>query len=495
MLKLLFALIAGALLALAFAPIGVFSFAYFAPAILLYVWLRSTPGQSFWQGLIFGFGFFGVGTSWIYISIHNFGNANAWLAGLITFLFLLILALYPATQGYVLRKFFGKNKTAICLGAFPATWVLWEFLRSWLFSGFPWLFLGYSQMPTPLKGLAPLFGVYGVSLAVAMIAGCLALLAQYTSRWIKLGCVFIILFWLGLGWWYSDREWTQATTEKPISVAIVQGNIPQTLKWNPDKLRNILKIYWQLTQPNLKAQLIVWPEAAIPAFPSQLTPFIQRLQQQISKHKTYLITGAPIKGNQENEYYNGLLVFGKNQQHYYKRHLVPFGEYVPLAFLFKNVMGYFNIPMSSFTSGPADQAKLKLGNLTIAPFICYEIAFPLEVIQSVLGTNVIVTISDDSWFGRSFALGQHLQMAQLQALSTGRPALLSTNTGISAVISDQGEISQKAPIDKRVVLQALITPRTGKTPLMRWNYYPVLVIVIFLLFSAWRRRNKGGNIE
>ncbi|MCH9644129.1 MAG: apolipoprotein N-acyltransferase [Gammaproteobacteria bacterium] len=483
MLKCLLALIAGALLPLALAPFNIYPLAFFSTAILLFLWMNASNKHSFLYGLFFGIGMFAVGSSWIYISIHQFGNAAPWLSYLITCLFILALALYPATLGWAFTGIFKrKTDTKRALFVFPSLWVLWEALRGWMFGGFPWLLLGYSQLDTPLRGWAPIIGVYGVSWIVAFISGSLVLLARRNSSLIKGICVTFMALFVLLGWGMNKIHWTKPLHKK-IKVSLVQGNIPTTVKWDSNQVLNVLQTYKNLTEKHWSSKLIIWPEAAIPAFPYQVSSYLQTLTQQTRQHRSTIITGIPISDSQQN-YYNGLIVLGKKPQRYLKRHLVPFGEYTPLQSIFGALMHQFNIPMSNFSPGPSNQKPLLIDHIKIAPFICYETAFPVLALNSTIGTNMVVAILDDGWFGKSIALPQQMQMSQMRALETGRPVLTSANTGITGFINPQGIIVSAAPIDKQVVLTRSVYPTVGNTPLMIWNYYPMLGLIIILLLLS-----------
>lgn len=480
-LTLLFSLISGALLPLSFAPFNLYTFAFILPAILLFIWLRSSAKMAFWCGWLFGIGFFGTGASWIYISIYQFGNASMPLALFITALFVLAMGLYPATLGYIFRKSFsGFSDAKNCLLIFPSLWVAWEYFRSVLFTGFPWLLLGYSQLNTPLKGFAPIFGIYGLSLFTALISGALVLLATKQKRIHKIIALIIIFGLIGIGFIAENHAWTQPIG-KPIQASLIQGNIPQATKWDAAYVKDNIRIYQDLTLQNINSQLIVWPEGAFPVYEQDAKNFIDQLSAVAETNHSNIIFGLPIYKSTTQQYYNGLLLIGDNHGEYLKKQLVPFGEYIPLPSVFGRAMKYFDIPMSGFSAGPAKQPELRIDQIRISPFICYEIAFPEEVLHSAKQSELLVTLSDDSWFGKSIALAQHLQMAQMRSLETGRPQLLSTNTGITAFISPLGEIMKTAPIDQRVVITSDVQPMTGKTPLMRWNYYPVSEIIVIML--------------
>lgn len=475
------ALLSGAALTLAFSPFDIYSIAFFAPAILLYIFLSAKPKQAVGFGWLFGFGFFATGSSWVYVSIHQFGNASAPLAGFITLLFCAFLGLFFALFGYVFRKFFARvSELKQSLLVFPALWVLLEYLRSVLFSGFPWLLAGYADLTTPLKGFAPIFGIYGLSLITILISGALVVVLKPGNKMPKLLALSIIFATVFVGWMFENHSWTKPAGGL-IKVSLIQGNIPQTVKWDPSYLMQNINVYKHLTFENWSSELIVWPEGAMPIYAQDAAQFINQLGMLAKKNHSNILFGVPIRNDKTGQYYNGLMLIGENEGQYLKRHLVPFGEYTPLMSIFGKAMQYFNIPMSSFTAGPKHQPDLVVNHIRIAPFICYEIAFPEQVLNASMHSELLLTVSDDSWFGHSLALTQQLQMSQMRSLETGRYQLLDTNTGITAFISPFGDIIQGAPIDQRVVITSRVQPMTGKTPLMKWCYYPVVAMVLLML--------------
>ncbi|PMB54264.1 Apolipoprotein N-acyltransferase/Copper homeostasis protein CutE [Coxiella-like endosymbiont] len=458
--------------------------AFISPAILLAIWECSTPLQSLWRGCLFGLGFFGIGTSWVYVSIHQFGNANIPLAVLITILFICILSIFIGIQGFSFSLTFRhKSMVTTSLFTFPAWWVIWEWFRSKLFTGFPWLFLGYSQIYSPLKGFAPLIGIYGVSLIVALISGSLYLIFIHKKGKIKISSVLLIVILLIIGGKLTSRQWTHPQ-KKILQISIVQGNIHQTIKWDINCLFSILHTYYSETSKYWKSDIIVWPETGIPIYPQEIPSFMDSLNKKAKKYQTALIAGIPIYHEKTQQVFNGLTVFGEGHGIYLKRHLVPFGEYLPFTRFFSSVIKYFNIPMSNLSSGQWNQPAIYAKNISFAPFICYEIAYPFEVLNSMEGKAFIVVVSDDSWFNDTIASAQQLQIAQMRALETGRYLIYSTNTGITAIIDPSGKISQSVPKNKLIVLMGQITPMSGKTPLMKWNYYPILgIVIIFILLE------------
>lgn len=462
MIKLFFlGLLAGIPLTFAFAPFHVYSLAFLSPALLLGIWLRQSAKQACWTGLSFGIGFFGTGASWVEICIQEFGGANVWLAVGVTALFIIALALYPATLGYVFRRFFqnySPSKNALLI--FPLLWVVWEYLRSTLFTGFPWLLLGYAQIDTPLRGFGPLIGVYGLSWLTAIVSGILVLIFVYK----KFSPLFLFLIIFSTAFGFADHVWT-TPYRNPITISLIQGNMPQYEKWDPVRAENNALIYKNLTAQHWSSQLIVWPEGALPWYSKDIESFLETLRKTAIAHHSAIMLGIPISSD-KNTFFNGILLLGKNVGEYRKQHLVPFGEYTPLPAIFERAMGYFDIPMSHFTPGDAHQVFLQLDDIHIAPFLCYEIAFQNEVLADARNSNLLATLSDDSWYGKSIAAAQHLQITQMRSLETGRPQLVATNTGITAFVSPLGKITNAAPLRERTVLTATIQPMQGDTPLL-----------------------------
>lgn len=486
--KILLALISGCLLTLGFAPWNYFLLGILAPTFLLLLLLKATPKQGFWIGLSFGLGLFGSGVSWVFISIHVYGATPIPLALILTGLFALTLALFIAPGTWLFCRYFPHNTASKLLLAFPACWVLMEWVRSWLLSGFPWLYVGYTQLTSPLHGYAPLFSVYGVSF-LTLLTGSLLVTAFVThrKRW-YLSLAAIALIWVG-GAALSLIHWT-TPLGKPISVSIIQGNIPQELKWDPKQFASTMQTYYDLTEPRWsQARLIVWPEAAIPVPQNYAADFLQTLTEEAAAHHSTLIAGIPLL-NPAGSYYNAMLSLGGPEQgSYYKRHLVPFGEYVPLESLLRGIINFFNLPMSDIIPGPAHQTSLTIDHTLIAPYICYEIAYPSLVRGDFPAAHLIITISDDSWFGHSIAQAQHLEIAQMRSLETGRQQIFSTNDGTTAIIDAQGKIIASIPPFAEGVLNGSVQPMQGTTPWIWLGLWPLLVLLaLFLLIARLRQR-------
>lgn len=480
------ALIAGAALTLAFAPFYLYPLAVICPAILLRSWLTVSPKRAFLRGALFGLAWFTTGVYWVFISIHTFGEAPIWLASVITGGFIVILALFPALNGYFLNRYFPKETLTKYIFAFPATWVGLEWLRSILFTGFPWLLLGYSQVNSPLKGFAPLFSVYGDSLMVTISSGLLV----YAIRQVKqrqFRKMYVSLFIMGLIWsiggTLSAITWT-TPDGKPIQVSLVQGNIPQTVKWSPDFILPTLDRYSALTKPHWNSRLIIWPEAAIPITLQDAQDFINEISTFASKRHATLMTGIPVKLENRDQYYNTIISVGVDRGFYLKRRLVPFGEYVPLQSWLHGLLGFLNIPMSAFVPGPDVPRPLEVGKIKIAAFICYEIAYP-ELVRSRDGhIGLLLTVSNDAWFGHSVAQAQHLEIAQMRALELGRPLLFVSNDGITATLLPNGKIKSAAPTHIAYVLTDSVQPMTGDTPWQQFGMDPVLIALLSMLIAA-----------
>jgi apolipoprotein N-acyltransferase len=492
LLKDLAAALLGVMLTFAFAPYEIFPLAILSIVFLLALWLNVSPKRAFWLGFLFGIGLFGAGVSWVFISIHQIGGVPIPLAILITSGLVAFLALYPAFTGYFTNRIFVHTKstnlhTAKIVLAFPAIWVFSEWIRGWFFTGFPWLFLGYSQTNSPLRGFAAILGVYGVSLAVVMTAALIfnAILGyqqkKYRSTYIN---IFIVCsIWI-VGGLISLVPWTKPT-DKAIPIALVQGNISQTIKWSEDHLQLSLDTYEKLTAPLWgKVKIIIWPEAAVPISLQDAASFIDRLDEKAVANNSTLILGIPIRTADEKAYYNSIITLGNYKQVYSKRQLVPFGEYTPLSDVFAHALKFMDVPMSNMVAGNFFQSPLALGPIRILPSICYEIAYP--DLMRTLDRNIsfLLTITNDAWFGKSNAQAQHLQMAKMRAIEMGRSVVFVSNDGITAIIGPDGKIESMAPPHTTYVLIGKVAPMEGLTPWMRYGSDPTLVLLIFLLLYA-----------
>jgi len=478
------ALLSGASLPLAFEPFAFFPLAFIAPAILFYLWLDADRRQAALGGFLFGVGLFGVGVSWVYVAIHDFGFASLPLAAFLTALFVVFLALYYALLGYLavwLRQVLSghrHHRVISLLLLFPALWVLMEWIRGWFLTGFPWLNLGYSQIDNGLSGFAPLLGVYGLSWITALAASLLLMLLLYRNRRMQLLLLggFVLLHLIGFG--LNQIEWTRPHG-KPLKVSLIQGDLPQVTKWDPQALRDRLMRYAELTEQNWDSDLIVWPENAVTTFYHNIKDgYLKSLQQRALQHHTDIVLGLPVMDRKNRKYYSSMISVGSSPGMYHKKHLVPFGEYVPLESLLRGMIDFFDLPMSSFSPGSEQQPLLHAAGQPVAITVCYEDVFGEEVIQQLPQATLLINGSNNAWYGDSFAPHQHLQISRMRALETGRPLLRVTTNGITALVNHKGVIMARAPQFETAVLSGEVQPRSGTTPYILAGNYPVLLLLI-----------------
>ena len=478
----LLVMFAGAAAVTAFAPFGWFPVATLSLAVLFNQWLGDTRKLAFRHGLLFGAGFFAAGISWVFISIKVYGHVVAPVAISITAGLIVFLSLYPALLGYFLVRAFRMITPAALLVAMPAGWIMAEWLRGWVFSGFPWLTMGSSQIDGPLGGYAPVLGVFGTGWTVALSA---ALLVAIFRGWYRLpGLVLLLLLWGG-GYLLNSIQWTEPRGDA-LQVALVQGNISQDDKWAPENLLNTFSRYSELTFNETDVDLVVWPETAIPAFYDQVEDnFIAYLETELEKTGTSLLTGVPVLEKETWEYYNAVISLGGEQAFYYKQHLVPYGEYLPLRWLIGNTLDALAVPNADFSSGGPSQTLLQAAGYPVSSSICYEIVFGEQIIRDLPEAAMLVNISNDAWFGNSLAPHQHLEMSRMRAKETGRPMLRATNTGISAIIDHEGNIVEQGPQFETAVVSSAVIPMRGATPYVLLGNAPVVVFSFVSLPLCW----------
>jgi len=485
------ALPCGLLLALAFAPTSVAALAFLCPAALFLLWHRAPPRQAAWRGFLFTGGTFLAGTYWIYHSVHLIGQAPVWIALFLMLGLVAIMGSYTALLGYTAARWGPSAGLLRWLVLLPAGWVLTEWVRGWFLSGFPWLALGYSQLETPLSGYAPVSGVYGTSLAAALMAGAVVtlLLGRRAARLTALGLVLVIVI---AGALLTRVEWT-APRGAQVSVALVQGAVPQSMKWEAGQRERTLELYAGLTAPYLGTDIIVWPEAALPALERDIRPFLDSLRAAARGRGSDVILGQLRRDPETGAYYNALLALGASEQWYDKRRLVPFGEFFPVPAQVREWLRLMNLPYSDFEAGADDQPPLAAAGETLAPTICYEDAYASEQLQLVRNSTLLVNVTNDAWFGDSTAPHQHLDISRMRALETGRPMLRATNDGVTALIAHDGALMATLPQFQAGVLTGTVQPRVGHTPYVRLGNWPVLLIVFaaLALGIAWPRRRGG----
>lgn len=489
--------LAGAAQTLSFSPFYFWPAALLSLLAILYLTARTAPGKLFRDGWLVGLGLFGSGTSWVYVSIHDYGMTSMPVAATLTLVFVAFLALFPAVGFWLWGKLAYSRRA--WLWTFPAIWVLTDWVRGFLFTGFPWLYLGTTQVDGPLAPWAPVLGVHGVTLLMVTSATALyaAVSAWRDSTRAGLGyatpLTVAVLPWL-MAWPLGTVQWTEREQE-PVTFAAMQGNIAQQIKWEPEHLRDQLVQYLTMTEGYWDRDLILWPETAIPVPSVDAGPVIERIRARTAAHGTTLLTGIPWYGYAEelerDAFHNSMTVIGEGQGFYHKQKLVPFGEYVPFEVWLRGLIGFFDLPMSSFSPGPENQGLLTVGDRPINTFICYEIAYPDFVAAGSRSTDYLVTVSNDAWFGDSIAPLQHLQLARMRALETGRFLLRGTNNGVTALIDERGQVLKSAPRFEVAVLKGELYPVKGSTPFMWWQSWPVIVLLAAVLGLAGWRRHKS----
>ena len=474
------AAVAGILFTLAFAP---FNCAYLAPvalSLLFACWQDITPRRAMLRGYLFGLGSFGLGVSWVYISIHDFGHASWLSASLLTSLFVGFWALFPALAGYLSVKIKPISRGLISMMIMPVVWLLIEYFRGyWVLNGFPWLQIAYSQLETPLAGYIPLIGAYGTGFLTALTASVIVFMFHAKKHRLLLSIILTALW--ATGSVLQTIKWTHAIGH-PIRVSLIQGNITQDKKWLPENKLNTLQYYKTMTEAHWDSAVIVWPETSIPAYLSEVNEwFLLPLSQAAQQHNVDLIVSLPAHGNSEGEKYNAVMTLGKETGLYRKKHLLPFGEYLPWQPVSGFVLNNLGLRLGNFTPGSINQPLLKAGGYPFITSICYEDAFGDAGIIGLPDAAYLVNVTNDGWFGNSIEPHQHLQIARMRAMETGRFLLRSTNTGATAIIAPDGKIIRHAPLFKATVLTGDITPMGGMTPYARLGDKPIILVLLILL--------------
>ncbi len=491
---LLLPLAAGALSILGFAPLYWWPVPILALALLFHTWAGSGSAlQAALSGFAFGLGYFLAGVSWVYVSMHVYGSMPAVLAALATFLFCAYLALFPAAAGWVALRIAREPRWRL-LAAMPAAFVLFEWIRGWLFTGFPWVTLGTSQAPEGLlAGFAPVVGGYGVSLAVAIAAALAAALAQ-SAPWSRRRHLLALALGLLLlaGALLRLVPWT--TSAGPaVDVALLQGNVPQQLKFREDVRALTLAAYRDMAF-GARGRIVVMPETALPAFLDKLPPgYLDALRRHALEARKEILIGTVERRfeGERFEYFNSVVTLGAGpMQAFRKRHLVPFGEFIPPGFSW--VLSVREIPLTEFARGAVDRELLRPLGLPSAVTVCYEDIFGEELIAQLPEAQLLLNVSNTAWFGESLASDQHLQSSQMRSIETGRWSVRATNTGVTAAISERGRVTARQPQFTTGTLVASVTPLAGTTPYVRWGNFAVLALLCAMLAAArWRGRTAA----
>ncbi len=485
--------IAGALYALGFAPFEYTVVAIMSVAVLFYTWLTCSPGLAFKIGFAFGMGQFFVGISWIYVSLHSFAGASVLMAVLMNALFAAMVAVFSGLPGYVAVMCASIDPLIRLALIFPASWIFFEWVRTWILTGFPWLQIGYSQIDTPIASFAPVAGVFGVGFVASVFAGLVVAgwVCGKGKRWLILG-IFVGL--IGLATILGNITWTQAAGAQ-FQATLIQANISQELKWVPGSRRQTLQIYADMTDKHWDSSVIVWPETAVPVFYHEVKDtYLADLESKAIRTQTDLLIGVPFYDHALKQSYNAIVGLGQNPGRYLKRHLVPFGEYLPLQPVSRFIAEILHFPMANFSAGEDNQVGLTAAGFPLAASICYEDVFGHESLVFLPAALYLVNVTNDGWFADSLAPHQHLQMARMRALETGRYMLRANNNGISAIISDQGKVVIVAPQFELTSVTGSIVPMSGTTPYIRFGDYPIIVMLSLVLIIARCYARKRGKI-
>ncbi len=483
----------GAATTLAFAP---FEWSLLAPVLLLpllYICLTVAPRDAAAHAFWYGFGLFLTGTYWIYISVHVFGNAAVWIAFLLMIGLALLMATFLSLAGWLMSRL-SHGEPWLLLFVAPSAWVLIEWVRSWALTGFPWMAFGYAQIDTAFAGWAPVLGVYGVSFMVVLSATAVisASLAA-TPRGRIVGIAAIVGPWL-LGGILSFVDWTE-DAGRPVRATIVQAGVSQDKKWQREQLRPIMEHYLGATLSVPDSDIVLWPEVAIPALDDQVEVFIARIESEARRNDQSVLFGIlerSFERSVDGRIYNSVfLVGGEERQSYRKRHLVPFGEYFPVPPSVREWMKMQNLPHADLAKGDDVQALLTTPDgLKFGVAICYEDAYGSEQRYAIRDAGVLINVSNDAWFGDSIAPHQHLEIARMRSLEFGRPAIRSTNTGISAFIGARGELLQTGRQFEPEFMTADVQPRRGLTPYAATGNAVIIGLCVALL-GFFRIRNRA----
>jgi apolipoprotein N-acyltransferase len=483
----LVALAAGALLACGFAPLQWWPLAIICPAVLMWLWQGAKPREAAWLGFWFNTGTFAAGTYWLYVSIHIFGEAPVYVAAVLMVALVAIMGLYHAALGYVVARWLPETGAVRWLLAVPAAWLLMEWWRGWFLSGFSWLSLGYSQTDTWLSRLAPIAGVYGISAVLLVCAGAVAamLLGSGRTRIVAAG-VFVIP-WLAAAA-LGSVEWTQPSGP-PVTVAVIQGSIPQDQKWLDSNKQTTLDLYQRLTETALGARVIVWPESAPPDLANELVSWITAMYREARTHHSALVFGVVRASDDGKQYYNSVLALDDDLTWYSKNHLVPFAEFFPVPHFVRSWLRLHSLPYSDFTRGGDEQPPLPAGGLHFGATICYEDAYGSSMIGVLRSADALVNVTNDAWFGHSSARHQHFQIARMRAMEAGRYLVRAANDGISGVIGPRGEVIARAPEFTPYVLKSTVVPRKGLPPYAHVGNWPIVSLCAAALACGLGLRN------
>lgn len=472
-------LFSGLIFPFAFAPYNLPYIAFPLLSVFLLSTLNQSNGRSFWRGWLFGFGQFVVAFSWIFHSVHTFGHAPVVLAVAMIILLAAYCALFPGLAAYLTQRFFNNNKTVFLLLGFPLMWALTEWLRGYLFTGFPWLSMGVSQVDTSLAFYAPLLGALGISAIMFLLAGLilLSVLEPLKAKYLASASIALLL----VGQLLSFVNWSQPVSDN-LKVSLLQLSVTQDKKWLAELKEPSMSWYYQQTKLLPDSDIVIWPETAIPSFIERVQPYWNQLKQMAKESDTSILAGVFMRDTETGRYYNSIV--STEGDFYQKKHLVPLGEYMPFRAIFEVLRQYVKFPMSDIANGPDDQTLMKVAGHEVGASICFEDVFDRDIRSSLPQAKFLVNVSNDAWFKDSAEPYQHHQIARMRAMESARYLLRSTNTGVSAVIGPKGEEIVTSKLFERTTISAEIRAMTGMTPYVFWGNFPVILLALGLL--VWR---------
>lgn len=495
------AVISGIILILCFPKSNLFLMAWVALVPFLLSLYNKSPRQAFKAGFLFGIPYFFGTLYWIYHSINHYGGISFLGSIAIVILLCLFLSLYPGIFAFLFSLTIRKTQLPALLIA-PVFWVVLEFLRAYIFTGFPWSSIGYSQYQfLTIIQMADITGIYGVSFLVVAVNGALSdlfLLKQRTkemplfpSSYTIVGFVILVML-IGTTVLYGQIRLRDQREGRNIRAAVIQGNIEQDRKWDPDYQDAVMATYKELSlrAAETSPSFIVWPETAVPFFFIADKTYSQDLIEFQSRLNSYLVFGSIlVKGKKGSTYTltNSAVVLdetGKTVYTYDKIHLVPFGEYVPLQkilfFINKLVVG-----IGDYAQGKS-HLRAETTSGAFAPLICYEIIFPGLVRKFFSnGGDFMVNITNDAWFGKTSGPYQHFSMAVFRAVENRKPVIRAANTGISGFIDSSGRIiSQTGLFQKTVLTEDLKTDSTVSFYAKYGDLFSYICIVFSVILLA-----------
>ncbi len=491
------ALVAGALIPFSIAPFNLLILSFAGVSIFAWLILKPASRKSiFFTALLFGIGLFGVGVSWIYVSIHDYGEAPVALALTMMTLFVVFLAAIFALPWVLLTSIFPPRqqaKASLQILCFAALWLIVEWIRSWFLTGFPWLYIGQGHLNSPLSGWAPLVGALGIGFLQAGICATLALSLRdkCKNKSLRTACIISILLLVSSPL-LSRIDWTESL--EPVQVALIQPNIPLQDKWDPALRESNLQKIIDLSEPHWNADILVWPEAALPLTTLGQDELLLELSEYTGPD-TSLLSGRLVFDPYDKRFLNNVIGLGSAEGEYSKRRLVPFGEYVPFENQLRGIIEFFDLPMSVISRGDAEQEHLRSGDLNIAVAVCYEIAYGHQVGLDSQSANLLMTVSSDTWFGDSIGPHQHFQLAQVRALETSKPVMRGTNNGITGLIDHRGRIIARAEQFSATVLTGSLEPQSGMTPFSRWGQSPMAILCLLILTITLNPRKIISRIN